>query len=89
VPTVGGVTSTSSDDGGRDGDPTATAFSGPVGRPEDAKVPDGDDTLEEILTGDRPSGHVLAPDQDASDDEVRDSEEGKDSFPASDPPGNY
>ena len=77
------MTSTSSND---DNDPTATASSGPVGRPEDAKVPPGDDTLEAILAGTRPSGHVLTPDQDASEDLDSDS---KESFPASDPPSNY
>jgi hypothetical protein len=96
--TVEGMTSATSDD---DSEPTATASSGPVGRPEDAKVPPGDDTLDEIMAGTRPSGHVLTPDpdasdqdgadqdgadQDASDDADRDS---KDSFPASDPPANY
>ena len=71
VRNVEGMTSTSSDDDtGRDGDPTATASSGPVGRPDDAKVPYGDDTLEEILARDRPSGHILAPDQDVSDDDT-------------------
>ena len=77
------MTSTSSDD---DSDPTATASSGPVGQPEDAKVLPGEHTLEEILAGDRPSGHVLTADQDASDEVDRDSNE---SFPASDPPANY
>lgn len=82
------MTSASSDD---DSEPTATASSGPVGRPEDSKVPPGDDTLEEILAGARPAGHVLTPDQDASDQDDSDDadRDSNDSFPASDPPANY
>jgi hypothetical protein len=66
--------------------PTATASSGPVGRPDDAEAQPGEDLLAEIAEGNRPSGHVLSPDEDDSDEVDRDSEE---SFPASDPPANY
>ena len=76
------MTSTSSDDT----HPTATASSGPVGRPDDAKEQPGEDLLEEIAEGNRPWGHVLTPDQDSSDDVDRNGDE---SFPASDPTANY
>jgi hypothetical protein len=58
------MTPTSNDDSHR----TATASSGPVGRPEDAEVPEGDDTIEDLLSGERPSGHVLDAEPAGSDE---------------------
>jgi len=55
-----------------DSDLTASVSAGPAGSPEDAEVPPGADTLEDILSGARPSGHVLTADRETLDQDPSD-----------------